>query len=69
MYPYEDNCVFATWSLCTAGLLLTVSSTYRAGYFDVRSADVMGTGMPMDKDYGLVFFDTKWEVSKENEKL
>ena len=38
-----------------------------AAYFDVRSADVLGTGMPMDKDYGLVFFNTNWEVSGKNQ--
>jgi len=34
-----------------------------ATYFDVRPADVLGTGMPMGNEYGLVFFTTRWELT------
>jgi lipopolysaccharide transport system ATP-binding protein len=34
-----------------------------ASFFDVRSADVLGTGMPMGKEYGMVFFPTRWELT------
>ena len=33
-----------------------------ADYFDVRAADILGTGMPMARDYGLVYFPSRWEV-------
>jgi len=38
-----------------------------AAYFDVSPADALGTGMPMGKDYGLVFYPTHWELSSEGE--
>jgi lipopolysaccharide transport system ATP-binding protein len=38
-----------------------------AAYFDVRPSDVLGTGMPMGKEYGIVFFSSRWELSREDE--
>jgi lipopolysaccharide transport system ATP-binding protein len=40
---------------------------YSAAHFDVIPSDVLGTGMPMGKDYGLVFYPTEWELSREGE--
>ena len=33
-----------------------------AAYCDVRSEDVLETGMPLGKEYGVVFFPTHWEL-------
>jgi lipopolysaccharide transport system ATP-binding protein len=32
-----------------------------ATYFDVRSGDVLDTGMPMDGEFGLLYFASRWE--------
>jgi lipopolysaccharide transport system ATP-binding protein len=33
-----------------------------AAYFDVVVSDVLETGMPMDHQYGVVFFESAWSV-------
>jgi lipopolysaccharide transport system ATP-binding protein len=38
-----------------------------AAYFDVRSADVWGTGMPMDSEFGLLYFASRWEQDRKGE--
>ena len=38
-----------------------------AAYFDVREADVLNSGMPMNQAYGLVFFPSDWKLTKQNE--
>lgn len=35
---------------------------FRATYFDVLPSDVLGTGMPLRKGYGVVYFPTDWKV-------
>jgi lipopolysaccharide transport system ATP-binding protein len=36
-----------------------------ATYFDVRSGDVLDTGMPMDSEFGLLYFASHWEQDRE----
>jgi lipopolysaccharide transport system ATP-binding protein len=33
-----------------------------ATFFDITSADVFGTGLPIGKEYGLMFLHSKWEI-------
>jgi hypothetical protein len=40
-----------------------------AAYFDVREADVLRSGMPMNQTYGLVFFPSKWKSAETRERL
>jgi len=40
-----------------------------AAYFDVREADVLQSGMPMNQAYGLVFFPSKWKLIETSAKL
>lgn len=40
-----------------------------AAYFDVREADVLQSGMPMNQAYGLVFFPSKWKLIETNARL
>jgi lipopolysaccharide transport system ATP-binding protein len=35
---------------------------YTAAEFDVEVADVLGSGMPMDREFGMVYFRSRWDV-------
>jgi lipopolysaccharide transport system ATP-binding protein len=37
-----------------------------AGFFDVAVSDVLGSGMPMEKEYGVVFFPSQWRLRNGN---
>jgi len=37
---------------------------HTAAELDVEAADVLGSGMPMDRDFGLVFYPSRWEVTE-----
>jgi lipopolysaccharide transport system ATP-binding protein len=36
-----------------------------AAYFDVVVSDVLESGMPMDRQYGVVYFQSQWSVKNE----
>jgi lipopolysaccharide transport system ATP-binding protein len=38
-----------------------------ATHFNVRKTDVLGTGMPMGQEYGLVFFQSKWQLVADSQ--
>jgi lipopolysaccharide transport system ATP-binding protein len=39
-----------------------------AAYFDVRKADVFQSGMPMGQEYGLVFFQSQWQLVEQQKR-